>query len=227
MDPEAWMIFDLDGTLVETEQVWRDVRRDFTLAHGGRWHDGAQARMIGMTTHEWAHYIHADLGVPLPEDKIAGQVVANVVARLQEHVPVLPGADAALARVGSAFPLGLATSAARPVADCVLKLTGWNARFEVVVSADEVARGKPAPDVYLRALELLRADPARTVAVEDSANGIRSAHAAGLRVVAVPNHEFAPGAPDLALATRVIASLDALDVALVREVLVEPGSKET
>jgi beta-phosphoglucomutase-like phosphatase (HAD superfamily) len=211
------VIFDLDGTLVETEQIWRDVRREFVTAQGGRWNAGAAAAMIGMRTGEWADYIHADLGVALPPGEIAKAVVAGVIARLQS-VPVLPGAPGALERLAGAFALGLATSASLPVAAAVLEKTGWRRFFEVVVSADDVQRGKPAPDVYLRALGLMRADPSRTAAVEDSANGIRSAHAAGLAVIAIPNREFPPDAAALALASKVLPNLDALDVALVREV---------
>jgi HAD superfamily hydrolase (TIGR01509 family) len=212
------VIFDLDGTLIESEQVWRDVRRRFVTEHGGQWLPGAQAMMIGMRTEEWSHYMRDQLGVALSADAIAKGVVAGVAERLH-NVPVLPGADAALERIASAFRLGLATSAAPPVAQVVLAKTGWSKFFEVVVSADEVARGKPAPDVYLRALELMRANPSRTAAVEDSANGIRSAHAAGLAVIAIPNHEFPPDAGALALAARTLKSLDGLDAALVREVL--------
>jgi beta-phosphoglucomutase-like phosphatase (HAD superfamily) len=211
------VIFDLDGTLVETEQIWRDVRRRFVTTHGGRWNACAAAAMIGMRTSEWADYIHADLGVALPAGEIAKAVVAGVIARLQT-VPVLRGAPGALERLAGAFRLGLATSASLPVAAAVLEKTGWRRFFEVVVSADDVQRGKPAPDVYLRTLELMGADPNRTAAVEDSANGIRSAHAAGLAVIAIPNREFPPDAGSLALASKVLPNLDALDVALVREV---------
>ncbi|MFZ1017005.1 MAG: HAD family phosphatase, partial [Candidatus Cybelea sp.] len=212
------VIFDLDGTLVETEQVWRDVRRDFVLTHGGRWNDGAQATMIGMRTNEWARYIHQDLGVSLDDSEISDQVIAGVVARLRE-VPVLPGASEALDRLGRTFRLGLATSAALPVANAILARTAWRERFAVVVSADEVSLGKPAPDVYLRALELLDASPDFAAAVEDSANGIRSAYNAGLRVIAVPNREFAPDPQALSLATRLITSLNTLDASFVRAVL--------
>jgi beta-phosphoglucomutase-like phosphatase (HAD superfamily) len=145
-------------------------------------------------------------------------VIAAVVARLQPP-PVLPGADAAIRRLEPAFRLGLATSASLPVAQSVLATTGWKRFFEVVVSADVVARGKPAPDVYLRALELLHAQPALTAAIEDSSNGIRSAHAAGIAVIAIPNKEFPPDAGALALASRVIENLDALDATVVCGVL--------
>jgi HAD superfamily hydrolase (TIGR01509 family) len=211
------VIFDLDGTLVETEQVWRDVRRDFVVTHAGRWNDGAAAMMIGMRTNEWARYIHEDLGVSLDESAIADEVIAGVIARLRK-VPILPGASEALDRLGRTFRLGLATSAALPVANAILAGTGWRERFSVVVSADEVPRGKPAPDVYLRALDLLDATPDRAAAVEDSANGIRAAYNAGLRVIAVPNRQFAPDPRALSLATRT-TSLNTLDASFVRAVL--------
>ncbi len=215
----ACVIFDLDGTLIESEQIWAEIRRAFVIEHGGRWRDDAQQAMMGMRTQEWARYVHDDLGVRLPPDEIARRVVAAVGERFAQHVPVMPGADAALHRISSAFRLGVATSAALSVARAVLAKTGWEKLFAVVVSADEVARGKPEPDVYLRALDLLQADPAQTAAVEDSANGIRAAHAAHLAVVAIPNRAYPPGAEALALATRVLAGLDDLDVATIRDML--------
>lgn len=214
-DVATCVIFDLDGTLIESEQVWRDVRHEFVATHGGRWHEGAQNDMIGMRTAEWAEYIHSSLRVQLDVDEIARQVVATVIDRLQS-VPVLPGANSALERLASAFRLGLATSAALPVAKAVLARTGWSKFFAVVVSADEVARGKPEPDVYLRALDLLDAEPSHSAGVEDSSNGIRSAYAAQLAVVAIPNREFPPDAAALALAALVLPNLDALTPDVVR-----------
>ena len=211
---QRWVVFDLDGTLIESEEIWGEVRRDFVVAAGGRWHAGAQAKMIGMRTAEWARYIHDDLGVALAPDEIGRDVVDRMVERMQRNVPVLPGAPAALERLSAAFPLALATAASRPVADAVLARTGWNALFKVVVSADEVARGKPAPDVYLRALELAHADP-HSAAIEDSSNGIRAGRAAGLAVVAIPNREFPPEPSALALASRVLPSLWELDIAVI------------
>jgi HAD superfamily hydrolase (TIGR01509 family) len=176
--------------------------------------------MIGMRTPEWSRYVHDELGVGLPPSEIAKRVVDAVTERM-ERVPVLPGASAALERLAGSFRLGLATSAATRVAQTVIERTGWKKFFEVVVSADQVARGKPAPDVYLRALELMHADAERTAAIEDSANGIRSAYAAKLAVIAIPNHEFPPDAASLALASRVLPNLDALDANLVSELLAE------
>lgn len=211
-------MFDLDGTLIESEQIWRDVRHEFVVANGGHWKSDAAAAMIGMRTDEWARYIHDELGVALAPSAIAKRVVEEVGLRLR-NPPVLPGADAALHRIAKDFRLGLASSAALAVAQTVLAATGWNELFAAVVSADEVARGKPAPDVYLRALELLDVVPSEAAAVEDSANGIRSAYAARIAVVAIPNREFPPGAEALSLASRVIANLEDLDAALIREIL--------
>ena len=180
---QQWVVFDLDGTLIESEQIWRDVRQDFVIEHGGRWNEDAQSAMIGMRTEEWSQYMHDKLGVAIAPNAIEQDVVAAVVGRLSKGIPILPGSEGALERLFVAFRLGLATSAALPVAQTVLAKTGWDKFFDVVVSADEVSRGKPAPDVYLRALELLEADPLRTAAIEDSANGIRSAHAAQLAVI--------------------------------------------
>ena len=213
------VIFDLDGTLIESEQIWRDVRHAFVVEHGGRWVDGAQERMIGMRTSEWAQYMHDDLHVSLPPAAIGEQVVNAVASVLAKHVPVLPGADGALARLNAAFPLGLATAAARPVAEMALAKTGWSKHFQIVVSADDVSRGKPAPDVYLRALELMGADAQHTAAIEDSTNGIRSAYAAGLAVIAVPNRAFPPDPQALSLATRVLGSIRELDTPTVEAAL--------
>ncbi|HZO94212.1 MAG TPA: HAD family phosphatase [Candidatus Baltobacteraceae bacterium] len=215
----APVVFDLDGTLIETEELWGDVRREFALSHGGRWHAGAQAAMIGLNTAEWSRFMRDELGVPLPPDAIARGVVDELVRRMSVSVPVLPGADEALARLAPAYPLALATAATRAVVDAVLATTGWHRYFRAVVSADEVSRGKPFPDVYLRALALLDADARRSVAVEDSANGVRSAHAAGMAVVAIPNRAFPPPADALALADRVLHGLDALDAGLVDDVV--------
>ncbi len=218
---KEFVIFDLDGTLIESEQIWADVRQRFTEQHGGKWTDRAQQKMMGMRTNEWSYYMHDDLRVPLDPTVIAERVVGGVIARISHQVPILPGADAVIERLAGAFTLGLATSATLAVARTVLEQTGWNEIFRVAVSADEVARGKPAPDVYLRALELLGADPARSAAVEDSANGISSARAAHLAVIAVPNRAYPPDATALSRASRIVENLDQIQAATIRELVHE------
>ncbi len=209
------VILDLDGTLIETEEVWATIRRRFVQEHGGGWRDGAQAAMMGMRTEEWARYVHDELGVALSPDEIAREVIGRLCNRLAAALPVLPGAQAALERLAPAFTLGLATSSPLRIARLVLATAGWQRFFAAVVSADDVARGKPAPDVYLRAIEVLDTEPPRCAAVEDSGNGIRAAHSASLAVVAIPNREYPPNPQSLALAARVLPNLDALHVETV------------
>jgi HAD superfamily hydrolase (TIGR01509 family) len=128
----------------------------------------------------------------------------------REHLPLIPGAREAVERVAARWPLGLASSANRPVIEVVLELSGLGDYFETTVSSEEVARGKPAPDVYLEAARMLRVDPALCAAVEDSSSGILSAHAAGMRVVAIPNRTFPPSEEALKAADAAISSLQEL-----------------
>ena len=214
-----WVIFDLDGTLVETEQIWRDVRYEFVIAQGGRWRDDAQTTMMGMRTAEWSRYIHDDLHVALSPSEIAKRVIDLVKQRLVDGVPAIPGAGDALQRLAPRFTLGLATAGAPAYAQTVLAKAGWSKLFSVVVYADEVERGKPAPDVYLRTLKLMKADAHRTAAIEDSGSGIKSAHAAGASVVAIPNREFPPAQDALSLAASVLDNIGELDVNTIEEVL--------
>ena len=209
------VVFDLDGVLVDTEQLWDEVREQLVADIGGRWHPGAQVEMMGMSSIEWSRYMRDELGVPLPPEEISDEVVRRLVERLDGGVPRLPGAERVVADLAARWPLGLASSANRPVIDVVLERTGLRRYFAATVSSEEVPRGKPAPDVYLEAVRRLDARPEHCVAVEDSTNGIASAHAAGLRVVAVPNPHYPPAADVLARADRVLDALADLDAALV------------
>jgi HAD superfamily hydrolase (TIGR01509 family) len=204
------VVFDLDGVLVDSEDVWDDVREQLARERGGRWHERAQADMMGMSSVEWSRYMHDVIGLAEPPDEINAEVVRRMRARYAEDLPVLPGAVEAVRRLAKDFRLGLASSSNRALIDAVLEATGLEKLFEAIVSSEEVPRGKPAPDVYLRAAELLELPPAGIAAVEDSANGIRSAHAAGMRVLAIPNRRYPPEPEALALADRVVESLDEL-----------------
>ena len=210
------VIFDLDGVLVDSEPVWERVRRRVVAEHGGTWPPEAQTRLMGMSTPEWARYLSVDLGVGLPPDEVAALVVRGMAGEYSRHLPALPGADAAVRRMAGQWPLALASSSARPLIDLVLAASGWAELFAVTVSTEEVARGKPEPDVYLDAVRRLGADPAGCLAVEDSSNGLRSARAAGTRVVAVPRPEYPPAADALDGADLVLHHLDELTVEAVR-----------
>ena len=204
------VVFDLDGLLLDTEQLWDEVREGLARERGGRWSERAQADMMGMSSPEWSRYMHDVVGLREPPDEIADEVVRRMAARHRERLPLLPGAREAVERLAARWPLGLASSSNRPLIDLALELGGLEQFIAATVSSEEVARGKPAPDVYLEAVRKLGVDPARAAAIEDSRNGIRSAHAAGLRVVAIPNAQFPPDGESLSLADVVLPSLAAL-----------------
>jgi len=202
------VIFDLDGVLVDSEQVWDQSRRDVVDEHGGTWKDSATTDMLGMSSKEWPVYLIEQLGVPLSVEEINEAVVAAMLREYREHLPLLPGAREAVERLASTHTLGLASSSNRPVIDLVLEEMGVARWFKATVSSEEVARGKPAPDVYQEALRRLGAETA--TAIEDSDAGLRAAHAAGLKVIAIPNPHFPPSDEALALADVVLPNLDAV-----------------
>jgi HAD superfamily hydrolase (TIGR01509 family) len=201
------IIFDLDGVLLDSEQVWDEVREQLVRERGGRWHEQAQREMMGMSSTEWARYMHDQLGVPDPPEEISAEVVRRLEDRYRERLPLIEGAPEAVERLAANWPLGLASSSNRELIDLVLDLGGLARFFRVTVSSEEVARGKPAPDVYLEAARRLGAPPERSVAIEDSENGIRAGKAAGMRVVAIPNPHFPPAEEALALADVTLGSL--------------------
>ena len=200
------VIFDLDGVLVDSERVWDAARRRLTQDSGGRWSESATQDMMGMSSIEWSRYMHEELGVKMPPEEISAAVVERMEELYREHLPLIPGARQAVERVAARWALGLASSANRPVTEMVLELSYLGNFFETIVSSEEVARGKPAPDVYLEAARRLRVDPALCAAVEDSSSGILSAHAAGMRVVAIPNRVFPPSEEALRAADAAIPS---------------------
>jgi HAD superfamily hydrolase (TIGR01509 family) len=206
----AVVVFDLDGVIVSTEEVWDRVREDLARERGGRWVPDAHTTMMGMSTPEWTAYMHDDLGVPMSPEEIAAEVERRLVARYEDHLPLLPGAADAVRALAAELPLGLASSSTPGLIAAVLRIAGLTDCFRAAVSSQEVPRGKPAPDVYLRALELLGVAPADAVAVEDSGAGIRSAAAAGMRVLAIPNPVYPPADADLALAAGVRARIAGL-----------------
>jgi HAD superfamily hydrolase (TIGR01509 family) len=206
------VIFDLDGVLVDSEQLWDKAREDLTRASGGRWRPEATRAMMGMSSPEWSRYLRDELRVPLDPDEISRDVVRRMEQLYRDSLPLLPGASDAVRSLSSRWPLGLASSANREIIDLVLELAGWASAFTATVSSEEVARGKPAPDVYVEAASRIGVDAVRCVAVEDSSNGLRSAAAAGMAVIAVPNPHYPPDDDALALAAVTVESLEELTV---------------
>jgi HAD superfamily hydrolase (TIGR01509 family) len=209
------VVFDLDGVLLDSEQVWDDVREQLTRERGGRWHENAQRDMMGMSSLEWSRYMHDTLGLPEPPDEISAEVVRRLEDRYRRQLPLLDGAREAVERLAARWPLGLASSSNRELIDLVLDVSGLARFFRVTVSSEEVPRGKPAPDVYLEAARRLKVEADSCAAVEDSSNGIRAAKAAGMRVIAIPNPHFPPDEESLALADVTLGSLAELTPATV------------
>ena len=206
------VVFDLDGVIVDSEQVWDEVREAYVRETGGTYTDESARDMMGMSSPEWSRYMAEALRVPGTPEEINAAIVERMLARYGEAPPLLPGALEAVRRVGASVPLAIASSSNRELIDVVLRASGLAADFRATVSSEEVPRGKPWPDVYLEAARRLGVDPARCGAVEDSHNGIRSAKAAGMRVVAVPNAHYPPDDEALELADVVVPSIDELQV---------------
>jgi HAD superfamily hydrolase (TIGR01509 family) len=204
------VIFDLDGVLIDSETVWDDARRQVVKDGGGRWQESATRAMQGMSSPEWSRYLRDELGVELDPDQISDRVVELVLDEYRREVPLIPGAVEAVRRLAGHWPLGLASSANRPVIDAVLETAGLTQSFSATVSGEEVQRGKPAPDVYLAVAAKLAVQPARSAAIEDSTNGLKAAAAAGMLVIAVPNREFPPTAEALSLAQLTAESVGEL-----------------
>jgi HAD superfamily hydrolase (TIGR01509 family) len=212
------VVFDLDGVVVDSEQLWDEARRRLVAEWGGRWDDRATLDMMGMSSPEWSRYLHERLGLSQTREEISAAVVERLEGLYRERLPLIPGAVDAVKRSAERWPLAVASSSNRPLIDLVLELAGLSEYFDATVSSEEVERGKPAPDVYLEAAQRLGRPPERCAAIEDSENGIRSANGAGMRVVAVPNRAFPPSPKTLRLAAVVLSSIEELAPEVV-----EPG----
>jgi HAD superfamily hydrolase (TIGR01509 family) len=204
------VVFDLDGVLIDSEHVWDEARQRLAEERGRRWPDRASRDMMGMSSPEWSRYMRDEVGIEDEPEEISAEVVRRLEAIYREELPLFDGAVAAVERLAARWPLGLASSSNRELIDLVLERSGLDPYFRATVSSEEVARGKPVPDVYLEAARRLGVDPRRCAAVEDSENGIRAAKLAGMRVIALPNARYPPAEDALAQADDVIASLEEL-----------------
>jgi HAD superfamily hydrolase (TIGR01509 family) len=208
-------VFDLDGVIVQSEEVWDGARRELATEAGVPWPDGATDAMMGMSSLEWSRYVHEVVGVPYAPEAISAEVVRRVQRRYATSPPWIDGALDAVRRVGARWPLALATSSNREIVDLVVERGGLADLLGVTVSSEEVGAGKPAPDVYLEAARRLGTAPRDCAAIEDSTNGILAARAAGMRVVAIPNDAHPPAGHALRVADVVLGSIAELTPAVV------------
>jgi HAD superfamily hydrolase (TIGR01509 family) len=206
------VIFDLDGVLVDSERIWDEVRRAVVAEHGGTWREEATRAQQGMSTPEWARYLVEELGAQLTPPEIATVVVKRMAARYAAEPPLIPGAVDVVRQVSARWPVAIASSSPVILIKGFLDVTGLP--VGAAVSSEQVGAGKPAPDVYLRAAELLGVAPSECAAVEDTTNGLRSALAAGMAVYAVPNPHFPPDPEVLKQATAVAEKITDLPGAL-------------
>jgi len=209
------IVFDLDGILIDSEHVWDEVRQELADERGGRWNENASRDMMGMSSLEWSRYMRDVVGLSEEPEEISAEVVRRLEDRYRRELPLIPGAEQAVERLAARWPLALASSSNRELIDLVLESSGLGRYFEASVSSEEVARGKPAPDVFLEAARRLGVEPTHCAAVEDSENGILAAKAAGMRTIAIPNPHYPPHEDALAAADVVLASIEELTPATV------------
>ena len=202
------VIYDMDGVLVDSEVYWDKSRIEFAHDRGKVWTDDFQRLAMGRSTVGWAQVMQEKLALDESIDEIIAEMKARVIAHYQERMPARPGALESVAEMKRHFRVGLASGSPTDIIKTVLRITGLDQIFEVMIYGDEVARGKPAPDIYLEALQQLGVAPAASLGIEDSANGLRSLKAAGMFAVAAPSPEYPLPADIVALADAHITTLE-------------------
>ena len=217
----AAVVFDMDGILIETEPIWDKVRRRMAAEDGLTWPESSTPIMMGLSTREWAEHMTDVIGIRGTWEEVARRTIDGMAGEYSSGgLPVLPGAVEAVRRMAGLAPTAIASSSPRRLIDLVVARLDIGDVLTVTVSTEEVPRGKPYPDGYLRACELMGVDATRSVAVEDSTNGVRSAHAAGMTVVCVPPGFHPPADDTLRLCGAVLEGLDELTEDLVRTLAV-------
>jgi HAD superfamily hydrolase (TIGR01509 family) len=208
-------VFDLDGLLVDSEPVWSEVRTAMFGRFSLSWTEDDQKALMGRSTAAWIEYVAEKLQGRLVREEIFDETMRGMVSQYHAgNVRVMPGADEAIRYCATTFSLGLASGSPRVLIDAALRSNDWEQYFSEVVSSDEVAHGKPAPDVYSRAFSRLGVDPRSTVVVEDSESGILAGKASQAFVIAVPNERLMPSPAGLRAADVVIPSLRSIGDAL-------------
>jgi HAD superfamily hydrolase (TIGR01509 family) len=209
------VIFDLDGVLIDSEHLWDEVRQQLAEERGRRWNEKASRDMMGMSSIEWSRYMRDGVGLEEEPEEISSEVVRRLEERYRTELPLIPGAEQTVERLAARWPLALASSSNRELIDLVLAESGLGRSFQASVSSEEVARGKPAPDVFLEAARRLSVGPSGCAAIEDSENGIHAAKAAGMRTIAIPNPQYPPHEDALGAADVILERIGDLTPAVV------------
>ena len=209
------VIFDMDGLLVDSEPVWDSARKWVADGAGKPWNASDHDAVMGVSTSEWADYMIERLELNMSAQEVIDTVIGRMVEMYRAGVPYFPGAVALVDRTAADYRTALASGSHPTLIEAVTADPPMEGKFEVIVAADEVGAGKPAPDVYLEAAERLGVDPQDCVCLEDSGNGILSGAAAGMKVIAVPDPRFPPAAEKLGRADVVVASLSEVSPELI------------
>ena len=217
------VIFDMDGVLVDSEVYWDKARVEFARDRGLTWTDAFQRLAMGRSTVGWAGVMRDKLGLDEAIDQIIAEMKARVIAHYEERMPTRPGALESVRHMKRHFRVGLASGSPTEIIKAVMRITGLDQDFEVMIYGDDIARGKPAPDIYLEALAQLSVPPGKAVGIEDSANGLRSLKAAGMLAVAAPSPDYPLPADVLALADAHITSLEDFNLDLIKRIAAKRG----
>ncbi len=208
----AAVLWDMDGTLVDTEPYWIAAEYRMAERYGGSWNEHHSLELVGSDLLDSGRYIREHMGIDLEPARIVEELLDDVVLAVRDAVPWRPGALSLLASLGSAgVPCALVTMSYRRFVEPVLAALPEDS-FVHVVTGDAVSRGKPHPEPYLAAARLLGVDPADCLAIEDSKTGVASASAAGCAVLAVPCHVAIPPSDRWVL----LDTLEGLDTASLR-----------
>lgn len=218
MSLPAAVLWDMDGTLVDTEPYWIAAEYDLAAAHGGHWSDEHAEALVGNDLVTSARYIRRHAGIDLTPAQIIDALLDGVVTRVRQHIPWRPGARDLLAALAEAHvPCALVTMSYHRFADAVVAALPEGS-FATVVAGDDVRHGKPHPEPYLTAAARLHVDPSRCLAVEDSPTGLASAVAAGVPALGVENVVPLVAAPDRHLVST-LKGLTPADLGLIASTL--------
>jgi len=213
----AAVLWDMDGTLVDTEPYWFDIEFELVAEFGGRWTEADAQSLVGFDLLDSARELRARGGVGLEPVQVVERLLDGVIARVADQWPWRPGAPELLAEcVAAGIPCVLVTMSWRRLADAVIA-SAPPGSFVGSITGDEVSNGKPDPEPYLAAAAMLGVDPAECVAIEDSPTGVASALAAGCATLGVPHVVPVTPAPGLTL----VDSLVSVDLATLRRL--RPG----
>ncbi len=201
------IIFDMDGLLVDSEPYWDNARSIMAAESGVKWNEDDHKAVMGVSTPEWVNYMIERLGLKLPPKSVEERIIGTMAGLYNQRIPFLPGAVEVVSSAAKHFTTALASGSPRSLIDTVTNSPALKGKFDLILSGDQFARGKPAPDIYLGAAEQLNLKPSQCACIEDSGSGILAGHSAGMKVIAVPDARFPPAAEHLARASIVLNSL--------------------